>query len=325
MNYLGIDLSKAYFDVTLMHEKGEKRHEQFENNRSGFGKLARWLKEQGVSQVYACMEATNVYWENLAHFLYEKGHKVSVVNPARPRGFATSQLRRSKTDKVDSDVIADFCKAHQPSAWKPPTPEQRQLRNLVRRRAALHKTLTQQKNRLTDCPDDEGKACWRRLITTLETEIEQVEQQIRDHIAQHPALRTTESLLRSIKGYGPIATWTLMAEMPDLADYKDAPAAAADAGATPAHHQSGDTIRRKSKLSKVGKASIRGVLYMPALTAIRFNPMIRAFAQRLEKQGKPKMVIIAAVIRKLIHLAYGVLKNKTPFDPNFGKSQATST
>lgn len=326
MDYLGIDLSKAYFDVTLLKAAGDKVQSRFENNANGCKELNKWLKGHKVTAVQACMEATNIYWEKLAQFLQDQGHTVYVVNPARIKGHAMSQLRRSKTDKVDSDVIADFCRSHRDlRAWTPPTPEQRKLRNLVRHREDLLHLVVQQKNRLADCQDDDLKAAWQRLLHTGTSEIETVEQQIEQHLAQHPALQETYTLLRSVKGLGPVACWTLMAEMPDLADYENAAAAAADAGVTPAHHESGDTVRRKPKMSKVGKASLRSVLYFPALTAMRFNPIIRSFAQRLEKQGKHTMAIIVAVMRKLIHLAYGVLKHKKPFDPNFTSATSGST
>lgn len=326
MFILGIDLSKAYFDVVLLNQQGEKQYSRFDNNASGFATLLKWLKEQGVSQLRVCMEATNIYWEELTEYLYEKGYKVSVVNPARIKGHAMSQLRRSKTDKLDSDVIADFCRAHEDlHVWVPTSQEQRLLRNLVRQREDLLGMVTQQKNRLTDSRDLAVKARWQRLIKTFQDEIEAIEKQIEEHIALHPTLQKTFELLYSIKGFGVITVAILMAEMPDLADYKDAAAAAADAGVTPSHHESGDTVRHKSKMSKIGKASIRGALFFPALTAIRYNKPIHAFAERLEKHGKLKMVIIVAVMRKLIHQAYGVLKNQTPFDPNYGIIEIPAT
>lgn len=325
MNYLGIDLSKKYFDVTLLNEPGEKSQAKFDNNRSGFGKLSKWLKEKGVVKLHACMEATNVYWEGVAQSLHDKGHQVSVVNPARIKGHAMGQLRRSKTDKIDADVIADFCRTHKPRVWTPPTAEQRKLRNLVRQREDFIEIRTQEKNRLSDCQDLESKQRLQRHITFLDTEIAQIEEQIKQHIAEHPTLAQPYRLLRSVKGLGPVASWTILAEMPDMAEYEDAAAAAADAGVTPSHHESGDTVHRKPKMSRIGKASIRGVLYLPALTAIRCNPLIQPFVARLEKKGKPMKVIIVAVMRKLIHLAYGVLKNKTPFDPNYGSAGLSTT
>jgi transposase len=325
MMHLGIDLSKAYFDATLRNEQGQKTTAHFDNTPTGFVLLDEWLKAQGVSELHGCMEATNVYWEPLAHFLHGQGYTVSVVNPARIKGFAMSQLRRNKTDKQDSDVIVDFCEALTLKAWTPPSAEVNQLRHLVRLRATLIKTLTQQKNRHNDAQDETVKACWQRLIDTLEREIAQVESPIEQQIAQHPALHETATLLRSIKGFGPIVTWTIMAEMPDLAEYEDAHAAAADAGVNPAHHESGETVRHRPKLSKVGKAAIRGVLYLPALTALKHNPIVRTWAERLALRGKPKKLIIVAAMRKLLHLAYGVLKNKKPFDPDYAASPLPAT
>jgi len=322
---LGIDISKAYFDVTLRMGPGQKEHRQFTNDEPGIAALLAWLKRQGVSELHACMEATNLYWEAVAEQLHEQGDTVSVVNPARIKGFAQTQLRRNKTDKQDSDVIADFCAALKPAAWQPPSPTQRKLRALERHREALQKTLTQQKNRLASSKDPDVICSLQKVIAILQQEIEQLDQQIADQIAQHEELATQKALLLSIQGIGERTAHKLMTEMYDLATYEDAHAAAADAGVTPAHHESGATIRRPARLSKVGKAAVRGALYWPAITAIRYNPVVRALAQRLERQNKPAKVIIAAAMRKLIHLAYGVLKHKRPFDPNWGAHPVPAT
>lgn len=325
MMYLGNDLSKEYFDATLRQSDENKVHRRFDNNASGFAALQAWLQKQGVSELHACMEATNIYWEELAEFLHDKGYTVSVVNPARIKGFAISQLRRNKTDKLDSEVIADFCAKMEPIAWVPPSAEQRKLRSLVRHRDAMQKTITQQKNRLASCNDSDVKASLQRIIQYLQDEQQQLEAQIESFIKSQPALQEQETLLCSIKGLGPKTSAKFLAEMYDLADYDDAHSAAADAGLSIAHHESGTSVRRKPKLSKVGKASMRGALFWPAVTAIRHNPVVRRLAQRLEAKGKPRMVIIAAAMRKLVHLAYGVLKNKTPFDPNWEAKPAPAT
>jgi transposase len=320
---LGIDLSKAYFDVTFIDSQGQKQHGRFDNTEKGFKQLTKWLKKRGAqAELHACMEATNIYWEAIAQYLHDLGYQVSVVNPARIKGFAMSQLRRNKTDKLDSDVIADFCQALVPKTWTPPTTEQRKLRSLVRHRDALIKTRTQQKNRLASCIDDDVCRSLQTLIHTLDSEIEQMDAQIDDFIDQQPALREQYALLVSIQGIGPVAAHKLMSEMYDLADYEAAPAAAADAGLSPAIFESGDTVRRRSKMTKVGKKSVRAALYWPAITAIQHNPKVRELAQRLEAKHKDKKVIIGAAMRKLLHIAYGVLKNKTPFDPNWETQRA---
>lgn len=316
MAHLGIDVSKESLDVKLLTGDKEKA-KQFKNQARGHQKLGNWLKKQKVAEVHICMEATNVYWEEVAEYLAEQGYKVSVVNPARIKGFAQSQLRRHKTDKVDAEVIAQFCQQVKPAAWTPPPPAQRKLRALVRHQRALQKTLTQQTNRLDTCREPAVKASLQVVIDTLRQEIARLQIEIQDFVNDQPDLKRQVDLLVSIKGIGDKTAIGLLAEMYDLADYDSARAAAADAGLTPSHYASGTSVRRKSKLSKVGKASVRGLLYFPAKTAMRHNPIVRDLRERLKAQGKAYKVILCAAMRKLIHLAFGVLKNQTPFDPDF--------
>jgi transposase len=324
MAILGIDVSKKTLDVTLKTARSD-HHRQVSNDPAGFKQLKGWLRQRRIKTLHVCLEATNIYWEAVAEDLVEQGYQVSVVNPARIKGFALSQLRRNKTDKLDSQIIAEFCAQTQPSLWQPPTPQQRQLRALVRHLKALQKTLTQQTNRRAVCTEPAVLSSLEVVINTLQVEIKRLEQQIQALIDNDPELKRQQQLLISIKGIGPKTASQLMAEMPDLPDYDSARAAAADVGLTPAHHDSGTSVRRKPKLSKVGKASLRGALYFPALTAMRFNPVVRALADRLAARGKDPKVIIAAAMRKLLHLAYGVLKNQTPFDPNYLDKPLLST
>lgn len=323
---LGIDISKRYFDATLRNAQGQSWYARFGNDAVGIDGLLRWVCEQGVgTALHACMEATDLYWEAVAERLYAEAYIVSVVNPARIKGLAMRQLRRNKTDKQDSAVIAAFCAALKPPAWQPPSETQRRLRSLERHRDDLQQTLTQQKNRAASSKDPAVQTSLQRVIDALQEELAQVDQQVADLVQQNETLRQNKALLRSIKGIGDKTAHKRLAELYDLPTYANARAAAADAGLTPAHHQSGDTIRRKPRLSKVGKPAIRRILYFPALTAMRFNPLIQAFAQRLRQRGKPEKVIIAAVMRKLVHLAFGVLKHQTPFDPNWGLAHPSPT
>jgi transposase len=315
---VGIDIAKKKFDATVEDEQGVKSHETFDNNVKGFERFVKWLKTKGAQRAHICMEATNVYWEALAEYLHGKGYPVSVVNPARIAGYARSQMRRNKTDKVDSDVICDFCATQQPGLWTPPTGVQKQLRSLERHRDDLEKSLTQQKNRLATCSESWVQQSLQRLIETLQNERAEVDKQLKQLIAQTPELNEQFELLTSITSLGPRTAIKIMAEMYDLATYTDAAAVAADAGVSPAKHESGETVHKKTKLSKVGKAAVRGALYFPAMSAIRFNPFVRNLAERLRKKGKSEMVIIGAAMRKLLYLAYGVLKHKQPFDPNYG-------
>jgi transposase len=140
---LGIDIAKSTFDVTLLVSESKHPHRQFANTASGIAQLLKWLTKQPVSELHVCMEATNIYWEAVAAALHAAGYQVSVVNPTRIQGYALSQLRRTKTDKLDSEVIAAFCAAQRPDAWQPPTEAQRKLRALQRHRQSLVTTRTQ--------------------------------------------------------------------------------------------------------------------------------------------------------------------------------------
>lgn len=314
MTILGIDLAKLSFDVTLL-SASQQQHAQFANTSQGFAQLHAWLRSHQVSQLHACMEATNVYWEALASFLYGLGFTVSVVNPSRIKGFAQSQLLRSKTDKLDSLTIATFCAQQHPSEWTPPSEAQRRLRALVRHREDLLQTRLQQQNRLRDTSDELVRQSLEAVLKSLETQLKVVDEQLKEHLAANEELRTNLALLTAIVGIGVVTAAKLLAEFAEVSEYSSAKAAAADTGVTPTHYQSGTSVRRRSKMSKVGKAGIRAALYLPAITAMRHCPAFKQFAERLAKRGKPKKVIIVAVMRKLVHIIYGVLKHKTPYDP----------
>jgi transposase len=315
MDVPGIDLAKRSFDATLLMSSGTQHYASFANTAEGFAELAAWLAPLCAAPLHACMEATNVYWIDLANFLYTAGHTVSVVNPARIKGFALATLQRNKTDKLDSALIAAFCLKHQPKPWQPPSQQERHLRALVRHRDDLLQTKLQQQNRLRDATDEAVKRSLQKLIELLESELEAVEQDIESQLQAQSTTKSNLALLDSVKGIGLLTAAKLLSEMPNLAEYESAKAAGADVGLSPSEYQSGTSVRRRSKMSKIGKATVRAALYWPAITAMRHCPAMRAFAERLAARGKPKMVIIGAVMRKLIHICYGVLKHQTPYDP----------
>ena len=326
MDVLGIDLAKLTFDVTLLTTSGAQHYDSFPNTPDGFTQLQAWLTQHGVTQVHACMEATNIYWEALATWLHAQGHIVSVVNPARIKGYAQATMQRNKTDKLDSAVIAAFCATHNPTAWQPLTDEQRRLRALVRHREDLLQTQLQQQNRLRDTTDTLVVASLQVVLQTLASQLEAVERAIKEHVQAHAELRANLELLTSIVGIGVITAVKLLAEFADLESYESAKAAAADAGLTPSEYESGTSVRRRPRLSKMGKVGIRAALYWPAITAMRFCPAFKAYAKRLAARGKPKKVVIGAVMRKLVHIIYGVLKHRTPYDPSkvLGRTAAST-
>jgi transposase len=315
MDILGIDLAKLTFDVTLQTSAEQRHYAQFANTPDGFTQLQVWLLSHGVTALHACMEATNISWEAPATFLHAQGYTVSVVNPARIKGFAQSQLLRNKTDKQDSATIATFCAQQHPRAWTPPSEAQHRLRALVRHREDLLQTRLQQQNRLRDTTDALVRASLQLVLDVVETQVAAVDRQIKAHQAAHAELRANVQLLSAIVGISTVTATKVLGEVAAMEQYESAKAAAADVGVTPSHFESGTSVRRRPRMSKVGNASLRAALYWPAITAMTHCPAFKAFAARLAAKGKPKKVIIGAVMRKLVHVIYGVLKHKTPYDP----------
>ncbi len=312
---LGIDIAKATYQVSLRRTDGKRRHKSFPNTMAGHGALLTLLAHHEGTPVHACLEATGTYGDAVATALADAGHTVSIVNPAAVKAFAQSQLRRTKTDGVDADVLADFCAALTPAPWTPWPVEVRTLQGLARRRDAVQEMLTQELNRQQagglSTPVADSLV---RMIEALKAELADLDRQIREHLDQHPTLRTQRDLLRTIPGIADGTIARLLSECRAITDFASARAYAAYAGLVPRERQSG-TSRPRAHLSKLGSARLRWALYFPALTAIRCTPRFRTFRARLLAAGKPKMVIIAAVMRKLLHVVYGVLKHQTAFDP----------
>jgi transposase len=312
---LGIDIAKAKFHVTLVLNDGTRRRKVCPNTATGFGELAAWLQRHGAGQVHACLEATGTYGTALATALFDAGHVVSVVNPAVIYHYAKSQLLRSKTDRVDADVIAEYTRTQQPAAWTPMPRDVRELQALVRRLEVLIGMQTEERNR-----EQAGEltAAVRTSISTvlthLDEQIRAVRAQIRAHIDQHPSLRSQRDLLVSIPGVGDTTAALLLAELFNKS-YTSARQAAAFAGVTPRPHESGEHVGRRV-MSKVGPARIRKGLYFPAVSALRCNPSLHSLRTRLQRAGKPKLLIIGAAMRKLIHIAFGVLKSGRAYDPS---------
>lgn len=312
---LGIDIAKDKFDAALLRD-GKYKTKTFANTPKGFKLLLSWLAALDAREITVCMEATGTYGEVLALFLNENGHPVSVVNPARIKAFTQAEGLRNKTDAVDAKAIARFALAHQPEVWQPLPANVRALQALVRRLEALNDLHQQECNR-RDTSQDCVQDSITNVITTLESEIAAVKRRIRDMTDNDPDLRNKRELLESVPGIGPATSAHLLSWMAAPERFHSAKAAAAFTGLTPRREESGTSLKRRGGLSKMGDARIRKALYMPAVVAQRHNPVMKAFAQRLLDKGKPKMLVIGAIMRKLVQLAYAILKNNTPFDPKF--------
>ena len=314
MDILGIDIAKRTFDVALLRNT-KLRNKKFNNNSAGFTQLDQWLVKQAVVNLHACLEATGNYGEALASHLHQAGHVVSIVNPACIKAFGQSELQRNKTDRVDAGLIARFCEKQKPQPWAPAPLEIRELQALVRHLDSLTETRTQLMNRLNSTQVESVITSLRTVIEAVNAEIAATKRKIRDHINGHPDLKECRDLLTSIPGIAATTAAKLLAEIEHLREYKHPRQAVAYAGLSPRHNDSGE-VRRPSRLSKIGNSRVRKALYMPAVVALKYNPIIKQLSERLSQRGKCKMVVLGAVMRKLLHLAFGVLKTRKPFDEN---------
>ena len=312
---LGIDISKIKFDVALLNN-GKLKNKKFTNNLQGFENLREWLNKHDALMSHACMEATGIYGEALAEYLFDEGFTISVVNPARIKGFAQSELIRSKTDKIDAGLIARFCYAMKPPAWSPQPKETRLLRDLVRYLDALQGIRQQEKNRL-EAASEVIRNQLETHISFLDAKVKEIKDLINQHIENHSALRDRKALLATIPGIGEVTISVILSEFGDISQFKNAKALSAFIGVAPRIRESGSSVRGRSMMSKTGRSKLRKAFFMPALVALRYNPIIKKMNVRLTAAGKPKMLIVGAAMRKLVHLIYGVLKNGEPFDVNF--------
>lgn len=313
----GIDVAKDTLEVAL-YDQEQYRYASFDNNKKGCNRLAKWLKKHKAKEAHGCLEATGRYGDLVANFLYERGFRVSVVNPARIKAYAQSQLQRNKTDRQDAQVIAHFCATQSPALWAPLPPVLQELLALTRRLNTLKAERTRELNRRQSGIQSQTVLdAIDAHIEFINAQISSLEKHINDLMDQDPDLRHKKELLTSIPGIGDTTAAHFIAEVPDVTRFESAGQLAAYAGLTPRQHQSGSSIHRPGRLVKTGNVRFRTALYMPALAAMRFNPIVQTLVKRLHERGKKRMTIVGAVMRKLVHLAFGVLKNDQPFDPNY--------
>ncbi|BAN96999.1 hypothetical protein E05_46110 [Plautia stali symbiont] len=236
------------------------------------------------------MEATGAYSEPLATFLHDEGYDVSVENPARIRRFGQAELSRNKTDKDDARMIARYCKLHGPSLWQPAPLNERRLKALVKRLTNLQEMRQMEENRL-EVSDAVVQPSIRVVIAALDAQIDETKRAINDHIDNDPGLKKNRELLESIPG---VLGSTMLAYMGDMSRFSSSKALVAWVGLNPMRQESGEW-KGKSRISKMGNSAMRKALYMPAIVAMKWNPAV-------------------SLLKKLLQLAYGVLKSGRPFD-----------
>jgi len=302
---VGIDVSKDRLDV---HVHPTTESFAVPRNAEGLDALIARLAPLKVHTV--AVEATGGFETVVAASLSAASLPVIVVNPAQVRAFATALGKRAKTDPIDAAVIARFVEATKPAIRALPDAETRLLADLVARRRQIIQMIVAERQRERQMPTRHLRKSAARLIKALEKELNILDADIDDAVRGSPVWCEKEDLLKSVPGVGDVTARTLLAEMPELGSL-DRREIASLAGLAPWTRQSGKW--RGKSFTGGGRSSVRTCLFMAALVAKRCNPVLKAFHQRLITAGKPKMVALIAVARKLLTMLNAILRDKTPW------------
>lgn len=303
-NYVGIDVSKDRLDVAIWGEKGIM---QVSNTKRGFSKLVKEMRKLKLKLIV--VEATGGYEEGVVLALYEAGLPVALVSPQRVRQYAKARGLLAKTDKLDAQNLAEYGKQIQPRLFVAKSEEGRRLSALVGRRKQLVEMEKAEKNRLR-MADAESRNSIQRVIQCLAWEVERLDEEIAMFMKENADFGEQEKLLCSAKSVGPVTAATLLADLPELGKL-DRKQIAALVGVAPMNHDSGR--KRGYRKTKGGRPEVRKVLYMSALSAIRYNPVIKAHYDQLVKRGKEKKVAITACMRKMLTILNAMMRDQVPF------------
>ncbi|ENX2491809.1 IS110-like element ISNgo3 family transposase [Neisseria gonorrhoeae] len=310
MNIIGPDISKDTIDATLHKTNGSIHYIKFKNNDDGLKQFRLWIKGNRIRKVYIGMEATGIYYEKAADML-SSYYTVYVINPLKIKDYGKSRFNRTKTDKADSNLIADYIKRHQDTLIPYQIPKNKALQKLINLKNQLQQQQKQIKNRLHSTEEDFIRNIHQDLIDTIQDKMEQVKIAISEQIKKQTDNNHYRNL-QTIPSIGKDTASVLYAQLTEK-HFKTANQFVSYAGLSPAIIQSGTSVRGRGRLSRYGNRRLKSTLYMPALCAYRFNAFPKLI-NNLKKAGKPKMVIIVAIMRKLAKLAYYVVKTGQPYD-----------
>jgi transposase len=314
----GIDVSAGQLVVALEVENGRSLQRSFPNRVPGHQALIRWLQKDGT-RVRVCLEATGLYSLDLALALHAAaGIEVAVLNPKKVNRFAAT-LCRSKTDPADAQVLAEYARRMPFQRWHPPQAAALELRAITRHIAALTQQHTQQSNRLhAVSASSTGARCvqqdLKRSLRALERRVERMRRAALAVIERDAELRPRFALLLSMPGIGEVSALSLLGELALLAPSLTVRQWVAHSGLDPAHHDSGASVHKRSRISRAGNRYLRRALYMPALVAVRHDPHLRAFYQALVARHKAKLQALIAVARKMLHAIFGMFRGRTGYD-----------
>jgi len=302
--YAGIDVSKDRLDLAVLEEK---RIEQYSNTPGGIKELVEELR--GLRPALIVVEVTGGYERAVVTAIFEAGLRVARVSGYRARQYARAKGLLAKTDPLDAMNLADYGKHVQPRIYAAKSEQGQNLAGKLARRRQLGEMLQAEKNRLRLAFGETGPSL-ERVIAFLQSELKQLDQEIRADLDAHPEWREQEQLLRSVKAVGPVTAATLLAELPELGKL-DNKQIASLVGLAPLNQDSGK--RRRYRKTGKGRPSVRNVLYMAALTGTRYNPVIKKQYDGLVARGKVKKVAITACMRKLLTILNAMVRDQEPF------------
>jgi transposase len=311
---LGLDVSKLTVDVCLLKANGERSMFKVTNCPSGFRKLLAWL--DGIdSMVHACLEPTGRYSRPLAHFLHAQGLSVSQVHSFAVQNHGRSLKFRSKNDRIDAFLLADYCLKNNPACWTPPLQVQAELRDVQHRLDSLNELIRQECNRLEAGTDsaavlEDIKESLGRLYVRRDV----LEKVAKELVKTDERLSANFAIIKSIIGLGEKSAILMLAQI-DFEKFREGRQVACFAGITPGEFDSGTSVHQRASISRVGSRELRAALYFPAMTAIQHNPQMRDFADRLRARNKPPKVVICAVMRKLLVLAAALIRKQEFYNP----------
>lgn len=319
MQFIGCDVSKLKLDLSAA-----TRTRQVDNTRAGWDILIQWAEGQCQvhrSKICIVMEASAVYHLQAAAYLSLAGLKVLVCNPGRSADFVRSQNQLNKNDRLDAGALQRYGSTLQSMHFfQPDPPEISELKSLLGMLDQLERDIRRWQNRLEKArhqyPGSTVSRNIKRQITNLQREQVRTQKAINNLIKSHETLARNQQLMCSIKGIGPKTSQRLLPLLYGNR-FNSARQLAAFLGLTPCHKTSGTSLNKPGRLSGRGNAAVRAALYMPALSAKQHNPEMRALYNRLIARGKLPKQATTAVMRKLVHLCYGVVKNQAPYRENY--------
>lgn len=324
VTYVGIDIAAQTLAVCIASPAVSPSPPTLTlpNTTAGWEHLIAAMTRAGgaPTTTLVVMEATGAYWQGGATALHTAGWAVSVISPGSARAFAHARMRRAKTDAVDAALLADYGQAMQPARWSPPPAAVSALQLLVRQRDDLQQVRVETRNRqhaLARLPAVPAAVhdSWAALLAVIETQLQAVDVAIREQAAASVTLASEIARVQTIVGVGLLTAAIIVSETQSLRGQATPQQVVAYAELDPAPHQSGTSVRGACHISKTGNARLRQAMYMAALSAARFNPILKPFYERLLARGKAKKVALVAVARKLLALAVTLLRTERDFDP----------